>query len=134
MSKTESFHLAQSAAALATDRKASEIVILDLSEISSVADYFVICTGRSHIQVDAIAERISTGLKEREETAPISIEGLGNGQWAILDYGSVVVHVFQDSARKLYDLERLWRDAPRWNYEEGSIKEPAGNEPCFDGV
>jgi ribosome-associated protein len=119
---------------MASDRKAADIILLDLSEISSVADYFVICTGRSHIQVEAICDGVAIGLKEREDTAPISVEGLGNSQWAILDYGSVVVHVFQESARQLYDLERLWRDAPRSKYEEGSVEESASEEPCFDGA
>jgi ribosome-associated protein len=111
--------LVQRAAALAADRKALDIVVLDLIGRSSVTDYFLLCTGRSDIQVQAICERIVEGLRELGER-PLAIEGLENGQWALLDYGDVVVHVFQKATRELYDLERLWAEAPRWTYEGGS--------------
>ncbi len=115
--------LARVIADLASDRKAYDIVTLAIGEMSSVADYFVIASGRSHIQVSAIAERIELGLKERAGRAASYVEGRENAQWVVLDYGEVVVHVFQESARKLYDLERLWARAPRWNYEDASDKE-----------
>lgn len=117
--------LAIAAADLAADRKALDIVVLDMEKHSSVADAFVICAGRSHIQVEAIVERIREGLAERHELEPISIEGLENARWALIDYGSIVVHVFQPSAREVYDLERLWNQVPRWNYDEGAGKQSA---------
>lgn len=105
--------LAESVAALAADRKATEVVILELREISSVTDYFVICTGRSDVHVRAIVDRIETGLAEQDER-PLAREGVAHGSWALLDYGDVVVHIFQPEARAFYDLERLWGQAPRW--------------------
>ncbi|MFT4569952.1 MAG: ribosome-associated protein [Hyphomicrobiaceae bacterium] len=133
MSTNPSLELAIAAADFASDRKATNIVVLNLSEVSSVANYFVIATGRSHIHVEAICARIHEGVRERADDVPIATEGLGNGQWAIMDYGDVVVHVFQESARGLYDLERLWREAPRWNYKEGSSESDRAL-PCFDGA
>jgi len=115
---TSSRHLAIAAADLASDVKAADIVILDLREVSSVADYFVVCTGRSHIQVESICQRIREGLQERLGERPIAVEGLENSLWAVLDYGAVVVHVFQQHVRELYDIERLWNLAPRWIHGE----------------
>lgn len=114
--------LAQRAAELAADRKALDIVVIDLTGRSSVTDYFVLATGRSDVQVQAICERLVEGLRERDER-PLAVEGLENGQWALLDYGDVVVHVFQKATRELYDLERLWAEAPRWTYDGGSAIE-----------
>lgn len=118
MKKTDpSRELAMAAADLAADVKASDIVILDLRDVSSVADYFVVASARSHIQVEAVCDRIAEGVIERLGIRPISVEGLENAQWALLDYGSVVVHVFQENVRELYDLERLWTLAPRWRHD-----------------
>jgi ribosome-associated protein len=106
------------AADLAADGKAFGIIVLELREVSSVADYFVLASGHSHIQVESVCDRIVEGISERLGASPISVEGLENSQWALLDYGSVVVHVFQENVRKLYDLERLWSLAPRWEHED----------------
>jgi len=114
--------LAECIAALAVDRKAADVVILDLREISSVTDYFVICTGRSDVHVRAIVERIETGLAERAEH-PSAREGVAHGAWALLDYGDVVTHVFQPDTRAFYDLERLWSQAPRWTSGSSSAIE-----------
>jgi ribosome-associated protein len=114
--------LLRAAADLASDRKATDIVVLELAAIpdtSPVTDYFLLCTGRSDVHVHAICERIVEGMRGRG-VAPLSTEGVERGQWALLDYGDVVVHVFQDPVRKHYDLERLWGMAPRWTYREGS--------------
>ncbi|MBI5504877.1 MAG: ribosome silencing factor [Deltaproteobacteria bacterium] len=117
--------LAVAVADLAADRKALDIVVLDLEKHSSIADAFVICTGRSHIQVEAIVARIREGLAERHGIEPVSVEGLENGRWALIDYGSIVVHVFQPNVRQIYDLERLWNQAPRWNYDDAAGKQIA---------
>lgn len=119
MKKDTSRELAMAAADLAADGKALEIVVLDLREISSVADYFVIASGRSHIQVESICDRIVEGVQERLAQKPIAVEGLENAQWAVLDYGPVVIHVFQEGVRKVYDLERLWNLAPQWRHDDG---------------
>jgi ribosome-associated protein len=115
----------KTAADLASDRKALDIVVLDLGSTPEAApetDYFVICTGRSNIPVQAICDRVVEGMKHRGRTL-LSSEGVERGQWALLDYGDLVVHVFQESVRKHYDLERLWAHAPRWTYREGSAIE-----------
>jgi ribosome-associated protein len=103
------------AAELASDRKAANVTIVDLRGRSSIADYFVICSGRSDIQVRAICERINTGLTQAGHRA-LSQEGVDHGHWGLLDYGSVVVHVFFETTRVHYDLERLWGTAPSWPY------------------
>ena len=104
------------AAELAAERKATELLSLDLRALSSVADYFVLCTGRSDIHVRAICERIREGMEARDVRL-LSSEGVERGQWALLDFGDVVVHVFQAATRRTYDLERLWLEAPRSTYE-----------------
>ena len=93
-------------------RKALDVVMLDVSRLTSLADTFIICSGRSNRQVSAIGEHIRTEMKKGGIT-PLSIEGLKAGHWVLMDYGSVVIHVFYDPVRSFYDLEGLWADAPR---------------------
>jgi ribosome silencing factor RsfS/YbeB/iojap len=95
---------------LSRDRKATDPVVLDLRGLVSFTDYFVICTGRSDRQVQAIAEHLVEGLKAHQ-IRPRSIEGLSVGRWVLLDCDDVVVHIFQKSIREFYDLEGLWADA-----------------------
>lgn len=98
---------------LALERKAHDVLVLDLRGISSATDYFVIAGGTSDVQVKAIAEHVVDELK-REKVRPEHIEGLTGGRWVLLDYVDFVVHVFHPQARSFYQLERLWGDAPRW--------------------
>jgi ribosome-associated protein len=112
--------LAALVAELAADRKAADIVTLDLRDSSSVTDFFVISTGRSDVHVRAIVERIEQGLAERGER-PLAREGVAHGVWALIDYGDVVVHVFQPDTRAFYQLERLWAHAPRWTGGTSSV-------------
>lgn len=100
------------AARLALERKASDVVVLDLREISSATDFFVIGSGNSDIQVRAIAEHIREELGEEGFRAE-HVEGLDRARWVLLDYIDFVVHVFHPSARDFYQLENLWGDAPR---------------------
>ena len=101
------------ALALALDKKALEPVLLDVRELCSFCNYQLVVSGRSDRQVDAIADGIELGLKA-EGLRPIGAEAArSSGQWALLDYGDFVVHVFLHSAREHYDLEGLWNDAPR---------------------
>lgn len=125
---TAASELAKSAAVLVSDRKADDILVIDLTERSSVTDYFVICTGRSDVQVQAICQRVTEGLRE-DGVRPFSTEGTENGQWALLDYGDVVIHVFQKATRELYDLERLWSEAPRWTYDASSAISIGADRP-----
>ena len=93
-------------------KKATELVVLDVGKLTSIADYFLICSGRSNRQVTAIADHIEADLKE-QGIRPLSIEGAKSGHWVLMDYGHVIIHVFYDSVRRFYDLEGLWADAPR---------------------
>ena len=99
------------------DRKAYDLVVLETGNVSSIADYFVICSGRSDTQVQAITEGVERHLAELG-TRPLSIEGLPHAQWVLLDYGDVVVHVFHVPVRQFYDLERLWARVPRMELPE----------------
>jgi ribosome-associated protein len=96
----------------ALGRKALGLVVLDVRELTSVADAFIICSGRSNRQVMAIAEFIQTELK-KAGIKPLSVEGKKEGHWVLLDYGHVIIHVFYESVRNFYDLEGLWVDAKR---------------------
>jgi len=96
----------------ALDHKAYDLVVLETGRISSIGDYFVICSGRSDTQVQAIADAIDGALRGQGER-PLSIEGMQRGQWVLMDYGDVVVHIFYVPVREFYDLERLWVRAPR---------------------
>jgi ribosome-associated protein len=99
------------AVAAAEDRKALDLKVLHLSRISDFTDYFLICSGTSERQVQAIANSIEERLRE-EGARPLHIEGYNRGQWVLLDYGDLVVHVFEVQTRGFYSLERLWADAP----------------------
>ncbi len=92
-------------------KKALDIIVLDVSGLTSLADSFIICSGRSNRQVTAIADYIRTDLK-KQGVAPLSVEGLQEGHWVLMDYGDIVIHVFYDDVRRFYDLEGLWSDAP----------------------
>jgi ribosome-associated protein len=96
----------------ALGRKAEDVVILDVRGLTTIADAFLICSGRSHRQVTAIAEHILRDLKN-QGIRPLSTDGLQEGHWVLLDYGYIIVHVFYDSVRRFYDLEGLWGDAKR---------------------
>jgi ribosome-associated protein len=91
-------------------KQAKEIRVLDLRDISSFADFFVICSGANSRQCQAIADEIQMRLKKLGEHAN-SIEGYQNAEWVLMDYGDYLIHVFSEKARAYYDLERLWRDA-----------------------
>ena len=97
---------------LASDKKAEDIVMLDIHALSIIADYFVICTGTSDRQVRAIAKDIDEQLGKRG-VQPMHIEGMQDATWVLLDYGSVIVHVFDPATRDYYRLEKLWAEAPR---------------------
>jgi ribosome-associated protein len=96
------------------ERKAHDVVVLDLRGISSATDYFVLGGGTSDVQVKAIAEHVVDELK-KEESRPQHVEGIKGGRWVLIDYIDFVVHVFHPDARAFYQLENLWGDAPRWD-------------------
>jgi ribosome-associated protein len=97
----------------AAEKKASDMRVLDLREIASFAEYFVIASGANQRQVQAIADEINEQLKKQLGSRPVRIEGYKGGEWVLLDYGDFIIHIFDKDAREFYDLERLWRDARR---------------------
>jgi len=97
--------------------KAFNVVVLDVEGLASFADFFVICSGRSHRQVTAIAEFVAGNLKPKVIRA-VGVEGLREGHWVLMDYGDVIIHVFYDPVRDFYDLEGLWSDAKRISFHE----------------
>jgi len=100
------------AARAAAAKQAEDVAILDVHDLIVITDYFVICSGRSEPQVKTIVEEVEKAVRDLGER-PIRREGEADNRWVLLDYIDVVVHVFAEEEREYYDLERLWRDAPR---------------------
>lgn len=96
----------------ALEKKALNVRILNVCGLSSLTDYLVIASGRSDRQVQAIAEAVRLGLKKEHATPPLAVEGMKEGRWVLVDYGDVMVHIFQEPVREFYDLDGLWREAP----------------------
>lgn len=101
------------AARAASDKKASDILAIDVAELLVVTDYFVICSANSAIQARAIADEVEEQLRVDAGIKPIGREGVDEGKWVLLDFADVVVHVFQPAEREFYRLEKLWGTAPR---------------------
>ncbi len=95
----------------ARDKKALDLVVLDVSRISGIADYFLVCSGRSTTHIQTIADAIRDELKA-EGVRPRHVEGMPESGWILLDYGNILVHIFLEDTRAYYALERLWGDAP----------------------
>lgn len=99
------------AVAAALDKKAEELHVLNVAEATQFTDYFVICSGQSSRQVQAIADAVEERLRPLK-VRPLHVEGYTTGQWVLMDYGDFVIHVFLQERRRFYGLERLWGDAP----------------------
>ena len=110
-STLNSTELARAIVDLVEDKQASDITLLDLRQISVLADYFVICTADSDRQTKAILDHLSTELKKLERRPLWPAEGAPGAGWALLDYGDIVIHVFDTPTRDFYNLEQLWKDA-----------------------
>jgi ribosome-associated protein len=95
----------------AESKKAADIKVLDLTGITSFADYFVICTGANQRQIQAISDEVQLQLKREAGELPLSLEGYNQAEWILADYGDLLVHIFSPKAREYYSLERLWRSA-----------------------
>lgn len=105
----------------AESKAADDIVVLDVEKLVGYAAHFVICSGRSGRQVQAIADHVVRTLRTEYGYRPLGTDGVGiKANWAVLDYGDVVMHVFREEERALYDLEGLWQDAPRIELEKAS--------------
>ena len=120
----DSKSLALRLADLAFDKKAFELKILNVTGLASYTDYLILCSGRSDRQVQAVADHIAVTMKKDEGVLPRGVEGESMGQWVLMDYGDVVIHVFNAPVREVYDLDGLWSDAstlpvavPPWEAE-----------------
>ncbi len=109
MNKTPK-ELALLAARALSEKKGREIQVLEIADLTALADYFVLCTGSSNTQINALVDNVEKVLTEQAGEEPLHREGYRGGTWVLLDYGCVAVHVFSGKAREFYGLERLWRD------------------------
>jgi ribosome-associated protein len=108
------------AAQAAADKKGTEIVVLDVGEIISITEMFVLVSATNPRQVKTIAEEVEVALKASGSAGPRSVEGLDDATWVLMDFGDVIVHVFQTETRDYYDLDRLWADAPAVAWAENA--------------
>jgi len=108
---TDTTERVREAVSAADGRKAVDLKVLHLQKVSDFTDYFLICSGTSERQVQAIADAVQEKLRAGR-VRPLHVEGYNRGQWVLIDYGDLVVHVFQEEPRRFYALERLWGDAP----------------------
>ncbi len=113
---------ARTAARAASSKGGEETLIIDVGDVLAITDAFVITSGRNNRQVKTIAEEVEARLKVDGGIVPLRVEGLGDSQWILLDYGDLVIHVFLDETRTYYDLERLWSDAPRIAWEDEAAR------------
>ena len=113
---------ARTAARAAWAKGGDDTVVIEVGEVLAITDAFVITSGRNSRQVKTIAEEVEERLKTEGEIKPLRVEGLGDSQWVLLDYGDLVIHVFLDETRAFYDLERLWSDAPRVAWEDEAAR------------
>jgi len=109
----KTFLLARSA----LEKKACDLVVMEVRELTSIADYFIICSGRSDRQVQSIAQGIAENLRQAG-LSPASVEGANRGHWVLMDFSDVIVHIFYEPVREFYDLDGLWGDAPRIDLPE----------------
>jgi ribosome-associated protein len=109
--------LAKKIIKIAWSKKADDIVLLDLKKLSSMTDYFLICSAGSDVQARVIADAVIEGLDER--SAVSHVEGYEAGRWVLIDCFGVILHIFRPEVREFYGLERLWGDAPREEYPDG---------------
>jgi ribosome-associated protein len=100
------------AAHAALDKKAFDLDVLAVGKVTSIADYFILCSASNERQAAAIADNIVAALKEQLGVRPLLVEGTTPGRWVLLDYGDFIVHIFTEDVRRFYGLERLWGDAP----------------------
>lgn len=116
----------QVAAQAASAKKGEDIVILDVGGVLAITDAFVIVSASNDRLVRSLADEIEQQVKAAGGPAPLRVEGLREAQWVLMDYGDFVVHVFLDETRRFYDLERLWQDAPRVDWDDSPAAMAAG--------
>lgn len=114
----------------ALDKKASDLDVLAVADLTSIADYFILCSAGSERQAQAIADAVQEKLRTDDSVKPLMVEGTTPGRWILLDYGDFIFHVFTEDCRRFYGLERLWGDAPNVTSEfsdEAAEAEPPRN-------
>ena len=116
------------AARAACEKSGRDTIILEVGRILAITEAFVITDGSNARQVRTIAEEVEAKVKEGGGPSPLRIEGLDDARWVLLDYGDFVVHVFLDEVREFYQLERLWADAPKWDWEPSDSQSVASGE------
>lgn len=112
MAKQSSWEKALLLVGAALEKKACDLVLMEVRELTSIADYFIVCSGRSDRQVQSIAQGVEEDSRQAG-IAPLSVEGTGRGHWVLMDFSDVIVHVFYQPMREFYDLDGLWADAPK---------------------
>jgi ribosome-associated protein len=117
LTEIDSWDKALNASRFALEKKAYDLVLMEVRELTSIADYFIVCSGRSDRQVQSIAQGIEENLRGTG-VRPQSVEGVARGQWVLMDFSDVIVHIFYEPVREFYDLEGLWIDAPRMKLPE----------------
>ena len=105
------------------EKRGKEIAAIEITDLTTLADYFVIASGSSNTQINALCDAVEKALKEQAEEVPLHREGHRDGTWVLLDYGALCVHVFSQEAREFYDLERLWQDGKRLDLSGVLVKE-----------
>lgn len=117
----------QLAVEAALDKKAFDLDVLSVAKVTSIADYFILCTGNSERQTQTIAGEIVDRLREQARVKPLLVEGMTPGHWILVDFGDFIIHVFTEDCRRFYGLERLWGDAPNVTADFTAV-EPRRNE------
>ena len=117
----DSYGLIELAAVACDDRKAGDIKLLRIDEVSSIADWILITEGLSDVQVRAIVSNVEKTLKEEANLLPLRKEGIHEGKWALLDYGDLIINVFQPKERKFYDLESFWNNGIIHNFTNSKL-------------
>ncbi|HYU24726.1 MAG TPA: ribosome silencing factor [Thermoanaerobaculia bacterium] len=105
-------HRVQTAVNAALDKKAQDLDVLEVTELTSIADYFVLCSAMNERQTHAIADAIVEKMRAEEKLKPLLVEGTMPGRWILIDFGDIIIHIFTEETRRFYGLERLWGDAP----------------------
>ena len=123
VNRNDSRFLAETIARAADDRKGGDIVLLHVADVSYLAEYFVIVTGFSRIQVRAIAQGIKDAVDEECDRQPLRQEGQDSGNWLVQDYGDAIVHIFMPKEREYYNLEAFWSHAERISFSNGEIEQ-----------
>jgi ribosome-associated protein len=119
---SDSHERALIAAGAASAKSGDDIVVLDVADIISIIDVFVLVSASNTRQVKTIVDEVERALRDHDGSKPIGVEGMNDATWVLLDFGDIVVHVFQEATRSYYDLDRLWGDAPRLHFDDRPVE------------